>query len=228
MGGELVLPSIKDDSKRQIIERNLNEQYNVAIERRGQFYGSWARPPTMEEDPRFMKLENVLLEETKKKDWVRELGISDEDLRLLIRGGIRTAVNLKAETPTEEAGICIANGICVGILSVYADQKTVNDFIAADQKGKMQIFNNFMNQRLGSTGKDYYGKIMETAIYVAVAYKIFTNPSDANLKDLQAKHSSILSMIAPYLSYLFAEKERKNRDALQKLIAQYGKQESFF
>ncbi len=230
MGGVELL-SIGDENRRKAIEQTINQDLAhleaVSHQRRGQFYEPGTVPPSTWIKPHFANLPEVLVKEQKKNDWVQQLGISDEDLQLMVWIGIQKAVNLKAETPTDEATICIANGMCIGVLSKYTDKKTVEQFIVADQKGKEEIFNGVMNGRLGTNGKDYYAKVKGAATDIAVAYKIFANPSDANIASLKEHHRSSLSLIAPYLTYLFSEKERRGRAELQKLIDEYGNQQGF-
>jgi len=207
------------------MEKNLKALFEVAVERRAQFYKPDAQPVKLQSDPKFSKLESVMENDLKSSPLSGELGIDDELGHKVIQAVIGTNKNLKPEISIFERSTCNSNTMCGVIISEYAPKSSV-EFANADQNGKEKLFNQLMGARFGA-GKDYYGEVRELAIKFSVAYVLFTDPSDKNVAQLKNQHHSVLSSLAPYLGYLFTEKERRGRAQLAKLIEEYEKREGF-
>lgn len=209
------------------IENSLKAQFIVAKERRAQFYLPDSKPIKLGSDPKYVKLERVSSSLIKSSPIWGELGLEDEDATKMSWIAVGTLKNLRSDAPLDEKAQCIANNICVtNMKKLGAPPKIVEDFTNAAQQEKPEIFNTFLYTKIGQR-KDYYEETFKLAMSIAVIYGLFANPSDANVRYLQEKHSGSLSMVVPYLSYLFTEKERRGRAQLAKLIEEYEKREGF-
>ena len=207
------------------MEKNLKALFEVAVERRGQFYKPDAQPVKLQSDPGMSKLEGVMGNIMKSSPISGELGMSSELGHKTIQAVIETNKNLKPGISIFERSTCTANTMCGCMISEGAPEIFV-EFKNADQEGKEKIFNSWMGERFGA-GKDYYAEVRELAIKFSVAYVLFTDPIDKNVVQLKNQYHGALVGLAPYLGYLFSEKERRGRAELQKLIDEYGNQQGF-
>lgn len=203
------------------------EQLKTSLERRGQWYKQKPQAiGNLKRDERFGKLEDALVDFLKESPAVLKMKLTDGQVREMVRAGIQSSDNLKPDAPVKEMKVCVIAGICLYLINVFGNEEEVLKFIKADQPGKEKVFNSFMEKKFGA-GMDYYKEMGDAASAIALSYRVFTNPSDANIRDLKKNHSSGLSMIGPYLFYMFTENERRRRKELGELIAEYEKKDGF-